>query len=553
LLRSSLAVPAALAALLALFPAASFAGPFRFTTIDIGQGDGAVVVAPSGCAALLDGGPTGAGAKIKSYLRSIGVTQVDFAILSHFHADHLGGLDEVEQGADGIPIGTVYDRGGSYSSTAYSQYASQFAGRRQTAALGQVIDLCGEVQLRVVAVNANGLSTTDENARSLVVKISWGELDALVGGDLTGDTGKDVESLIEDSVGLVELYKVHHHGSRYSSNAGFVNAILPRVSFVSVGWDNPYGHPTAEAMARIAGTGSAIWQTEDPGTQQELGDIELTSDDGLTFTVSQGGSWASYSSHPPADSEPPGAPSDLGATAVSTGEIDLGWTASADNVGVTGYRVYRSTDGGNFSLVGTSSTTGLADVGLSASTTYWYFVTAVDAAGNESAASDIASATTFASPGQIILNEVLANEPGSSTAGELVEAVNVGGSPVNISGWTIRVSGVTRHTFASGTTLGPRQAIAVFGSASGIPPGTPGAIGSSTGSLALVNSGATVSVRNPAGTTISSVTYGTSLTSRDGVSMNRNPDASPSGSWVLHDTISALPSSPATDVNGGAF
>ncbi|HZN91519.1 MAG TPA: MBL fold metallo-hydrolase, partial [Myxococcales bacterium] len=102
MLRSSLAVPAALAALLALFPAASFAGPFRFTTIDIGQGDGAVVVAPSGCAALLDGGPTGAGAKIKSYLRSIGVTQVDLAVVSHFHADHLGGLDEVEQGADGI-------------------------------------------------------------------------------------------------------------------------------------------------------------------------------------------------------------------------------------------------------------------------------------------------------------------------------------------------------------------------------------------------------------------------------------------------------------------
>jgi hypothetical protein len=49
------------------------------------------------------------------------------------------------------------------------------------------------------------------------------------------------------------------------------------------------------------------------------------------------------------------------------------------------------------------------------------------------------------------------------------------------------------------------------------------------------------------------VTYGTSLTGQDGVSMNRSPDASAAGSWVLHNTLSTLPSSPGKDVNGGAF
>ena len=86
------------------------AGSFGFTTLDVGQGDAAVVLAPSGCVALLDGGPTGAGTTIKQYLRSLGVDHVDFAVVSHYHEDHLGGLDvaggaqlEVDELLPGFP------------------------------------------------------------------------------------------------------------------------------------------------------------------------------------------------------------------------------------------------------------------------------------------------------------------------------------------------------------------------------------------------------------------------------------------------------------------
>jgi beta-lactamase superfamily II metal-dependent hydrolase/chitodextrinase len=545
--------------LLVLLPALALAGPFRFTTIDIGQGDGAVVVAPSGCAALLDGGPTGSGATIKAYLKSIGVTSVDFAIMSHHHADHLGGIDEVDVGTDAVPITTVYDRGGSYSSSAFEQYASHFSGRRSTVSVGQVINLCSEVQFRVVAVNGNGTNYNDENSYSVVVKISWGSFDAVVGGDLTGDASKDMESRIASSVGPVELYKVHHHGSRYSSNSTFLNTILPKVSFFSVGFDNTYGHPTQEAMDRISATGSAMWQTEDPDRQRKLGHIELTSTDGLSFTVKQGSTTASYTGHPPADSQPPTAPANLTATAAAYNQVDLTWSASSDNVGVTSYQVNRSTNGGgSWVSAGTSTTTGFADLGLSGNTTYTYQVTARDAAGNVSPGSNLASATTpvAPSPAVVFLNEVLANEPGSSTAGEFIEVLNTGGQSISIAGWTLRTgngSGTVRHTFASGTTLAPRQAIAVFGQASGIPSGTTGAIASSTGNLGLTNSGQTVSLRNASGQTISSVTYGSSLASQDGVSMNRSPDASSTGAWVLHNTLSSLSSSPAENVNGGAF
>lgn len=94
-------------------------------------------------------------------------------------------------------------------------------------------------------------------------------------------------------------------------------------------------------------------------------------------------------SPPPEDTEAPTVPTDLSAAAVSNSGIDLGWTASTDNVGVTGYYVYR-----NDTQVAHVSGAGYRDTGLRAATTYRYTVAAHDAAGNVSAKSSSASATT---------------------------------------------------------------------------------------------------------------------------------------------------------------
>ena len=102
----------------------------------------------------------------------------------------------------------------------------------------------------------------------------------------------------------------------------------------------------------------------------------------------------------PADTTAPSAPTGLSATAISATRIDLGWTASTDNVGVTGYRVERCLGAActNFAQVGTPTATTFSNTGLAASTTYRYRVRAVDAAGNLGAYSAIASATTPAAP-----------------------------------------------------------------------------------------------------------------------------------------------------------
>jgi len=95
----------------------------------------------------------------------------------------------------------------------------------------------------------------------------------------------------------------------------------------------------------------------------------------------------------PIDAIAPSVPSNAVATALSSAKIKLSWDASTDNVGVTGYHIYR-----DLALVATTTALDYTDSGLTASTTYAYTVSAVDAAGNESAQSATATATTLAAP-----------------------------------------------------------------------------------------------------------------------------------------------------------
>jgi endonuclease/exonuclease/phosphatase family metal-dependent hydrolase len=173
------------------------------------------------------------------------------------------------------------------------------------------------------------------------------------------------------------------------------------------------------------------------------------------------------------------------------------------------------------------------------------------------ATSDVSDAaftvtTATSTPAQVVVNEILANEPGSNTAGEFVEIVNVGGTSASIGGWTISDGAGVKHTFAAGTTLAPGKAIVVFAGASAIPAGLSNAVAASTGSLGLGNSGDSVILKNGT-TTVNSYAYPSSLSGTDGVSMNRSPDASATGSFVLHTALGSLSSSAGKRANGTAF
>jgi chitodextrinase len=96
------------------------------------------------------------------------------------------------------------------------------------------------------------------------------------------------------------------------------------------------------------------------------------------------------------DTTPPTAPSNLTASGITATGVTLSWTASTDNVGVTGYDILRApgSSGGAFTQIGTSATTSFSDTGLTANTTYRYQVRARDAAGNTSATSGTVQVTT---------------------------------------------------------------------------------------------------------------------------------------------------------------
>jgi chitodextrinase len=132
------------------------------------------------------------------------------------------------------------------------------------------------------------------------------------------------------------------------------------------------------------------------------------------------------------DTQPPTAPSNLTATAVSASQINLSWTASTDNVGVTGYRVERCQGAGctNLAQIGTPTATSLTDPGLAVSTSYSYRVRATDAAGNLGGYSNVASATTMAAP-----------DTQPPTAPSTLTATAAGATQINLS-WTASTDNV---------------------------------------------------------------------------------------------------------------
>jgi hypothetical protein len=229
---------------------------------------------------------------------------------------------------------------------------------------------------------------------------------------------------------------------------------------------------------------------------------------------------------------------------------NITWTSS----GVTSVKLEYTLDGTTWSTI-TSSTAASAGsyawtVPNSASTAAKVRVT--DAGGTATDVSNAAFTITSATPANVIINEILANEPGSDVNGEFVELVNTGGTSASIGGWTISDATGVRHTFAAGTTLAAGKAIVVFGGSAAIPAGLTNAVAASTGTLSLANGGDSVVLKDASAVTKTSYTYSSTLAGTDGVSMNRSPDAS-SGSMVLHTTLSALQSSAGKRVDGTAF
>jgi chitodextrinase len=175
-------------------------------------------------------------------------------------------------------------------------------------------------------------------------------------------------------------------------------------------------------------------------------DWQFVPEAGKTFTDSGSASCHNSDGSPPVDTQPPTAPTAVAASAVGHTQVNLSWGAATDNVGVTGYEIYR-----NGSLLTTRTTRSYSDATVAADTTYSYQVRALDAAGNRSIPSSTATVTTPPPP------DVQAPTVPSSLTGIAVNPLHVdlfwGASTDNrgVTGYEIFRDGVMLAT-ATGTS-----------------------------------------------------------------------------------------------------
>jgi len=260
-----------LAVLAALLLAPAGAGaeptlPLRVDFIAVGQGDAALVTSPTGKTVLIDGGPPESSAALVAYLQSQAVGPLDLVILTHRHADHLGGLRAV---VTTIGARMFLDAPFPHPTGMYGALMKTLAERQiavRNAVRGRVIDLGGEATLRLLTPPDPVLRGTrsDVNSNSVVVRLDYHQASILFAADAEAST----ESwLLAAGVPLrARVLKVAHHGSQHSSTAAFLRAVAPQIAIISAGAPNRYGHPEVEAIDRLQSIGARVFRTDQQGT-----------------------------------------------------------------------------------------------------------------------------------------------------------------------------------------------------------------------------------------------------------------------------------------------
>ncbi|MEK5233250.1 MBL fold metallo-hydrolase [Lysinibacillus sp. FSL K6-0232] len=243
----------------------------RVHFIDVGQGDSILLESPNGKTMLVDGGVKGAGQQVVAYLKELGVNKLDIVVATHPDADHIGGLIPV---LNAMSIQQFYDSGKVHTSQTFEEMLMLIDEKNipyHIPKTGDTLDFDKDLSVKVLNADENA---ADNNDASIVLKIAYGNVSFL----LTGDAGIALEKeMLQYDVSATVL-KAGHHGSNTSSSADFIQAVKPKVTILSYGQDNKYGHPHAEVMERLQTVGSKVYATAKEGTI-------IVSTDGVNYAV----------------------------------------------------------------------------------------------------------------------------------------------------------------------------------------------------------------------------------------------------------------------------
>ena len=253
--------------------------PLEVHYIDVGQGS-ATLLKSRRHAMLIDTGDSDQGTKIQLYLTKQGVENLDYLVLTHPDADHIGGAPVI---ITKFGIGQLflsnYEK--DNKTTQKVRDAMQYKGL--TASDCQVGDTfaLGNASFTILGP---AKEYADSNNASIVIMVQNGNNRFLFTGDCEAEAEAD---LIASGADLsADVYLAGHHGSDTASSQAFMDAVSPMYAVISCGEGNSYGHPHAEVLNRFRSMGIQVFRTD------EQGSVVAESDGtGITWNCAPSESW----------------------------------------------------------------------------------------------------------------------------------------------------------------------------------------------------------------------------------------------------------------------
>lgn len=248
--------------------------------LDIGQGD-SFLLEKDGKFVLIDTGDIEHREKIVELLKKYNVKEISKIIITHPHADHLGGMDAIFKN---FTIHDIYDDGMPSKIASYRNYLKQIKKNKISYHIlkaGDNVEFFDGVNFHVVgpvSVIKDQKGNSDFNNNSIVGRLTYGSFSML----FTGDAEKEEEKAILDKGENVksDVLKVGHHGSRTSTSPAFLKAVSPKDAFISCEQGNDYGHPHKTTVQKLEKAKVRIFRTDRNGT------VTLTTD-GSTYKISK--------------------------------------------------------------------------------------------------------------------------------------------------------------------------------------------------------------------------------------------------------------------------
>ena len=238
-------------------------GEVQFHFIDVGQGDAALIRTEAGDI-LIDAGTNSSEEELKAYLDSMGVKDLEYAVFTHPHEDHIGGADMV---LSTYNVKRVILPDATSTSKTFERMMDAIEAEKCEVIEARPDDTFTVGELTCTILAPISTSYTETNNYSVVIRADYGDTSVLFTGDAEVDSEAEMLERYRFK-GLLDcdLLKSGHHGSDTSSSQEFLNAVTPTYAVISVGEGNTYDHPKQETLTKYDAMKIQYFRTDKEGS-----------------------------------------------------------------------------------------------------------------------------------------------------------------------------------------------------------------------------------------------------------------------------------------------